>query len=205
MTKQPEWAEVLRAIEAEGAVEMALTAWMIGVSVEATAETLELYMLGAAELDGPNGRQFLLAVPARINELARTLGDTYWQTLAKAPPKIAVSKTGTHRIRDVRHQVILIDVAAWRAWAAEHRDPSSLTNEELKGFVDRVLDLNERKREIAEDIKDVYAEAKATGYDTKVMRKVVAILESDDKRPGWQEFTGLIDLYLDHLGGDDEA
>lgn len=121
MTKQPEWADVLRSIEAfcidQVRISTVLDVWLSDDStgLDHVDMVLSGAMLGAAELDGPNGRQCLLAVSARINELSHALGDTYWQTLAKAPPKIAVSKAGTHRIRDVRHQVILIDVTAWRA------------------------------------------------------------------------------------------
>lgn len=68
----------------------------------------------------------------------------------------------------------------------------------LKAFIERVERLEEEKKGIADDIKDVYAEAKANGYDTKVLRKVVAMRKQDaDYRREQQE---ILDLYLAELG-----
>jgi len=52
-------------------------------------------------------------------------------------------------------------------------------NEQLKSYIDRVEKLEEEKRTVAEDIKEVYAEAKANGYDPKIMRKIVAERRKD--------------------------
>ena len=47
--------------------------------------------------------------------------------------------------------------------------------DQLRLFIERIERLEEEKKGIADDVKDVYAEAKANGYDTKTMRKVVAL------------------------------
>ena len=56
----------------------------------------------------------------------------------------------------------------------------------------------EEKQTIADDIKDVYAEAKATGYDTKIMKQVIRIRKQDKAEREEQE--ALLDLYLSALG-----
>ena len=68
----------------------------------------------------------------------------------------------------------------------------------LRAFIERIERLEEEKRTIADDIKDVYGEAKATGYDTKAMRKIVSLRRQDkDKRREEEE---ILDLYLSALG-----
>lgn len=47
--------------------------------------------------------------------------------------------------------------------------------EQLRSFVERIERLEEEKANIASDIKDVYAEAKSMGYDTKIMRKLISL------------------------------
>ena len=70
--------------------------------------------------------------------------------------------------------------------------------EELKQFVERVERLEEEKKAIADDIKEVYAEMKGRGYDTKVVRKVVAIRKQDHAER--QEQEAILDRYLNALG-----
>jgi uncharacterized protein (UPF0335 family) len=69
---------------------------------------------------------------------------------------------------------------------------------QLRSFVERVERLEEEKKTIAEDIKDVYAEAKSHGYDTKVLRKVVSIRKQDQNDRLEQE--AILDTYLAALG-----
>lgn len=68
----------------------------------------------------------------------------------------------------------------------------------LRAFIERVEKLEEEKQAISEDIRDVYGEAKATGYDAKIMRKIVAMRKQDKhKRKEEEEILG---LYLSALG-----
>ena len=68
----------------------------------------------------------------------------------------------------------------------------------LRAFIERIEKLEEEKKAIADDIKDVYGEAKGTGYDIKVMRKIVSIRRQDrDKRREEEE---ILDLYMSALG-----
>lgn len=70
--------------------------------------------------------------------------------------------------------------------------------DKLKQLVDRIERLEEEKKQTASDIKDVYSEAKALGYDTKVLRKVISLRKQDRQEREEQE--QMLDLYLAALG-----
>jgi uncharacterized protein (UPF0335 family) len=68
----------------------------------------------------------------------------------------------------------------------------------LRAFIERIERLEEEKKALSDDIKDVYGEAKGNGFDVKVMRKIVSIRRQDrDKR---MEEETILDLYLAALG-----
>lgn len=70
--------------------------------------------------------------------------------------------------------------------------------DQLKSIVERIERLEEEKKTIADDISEVYAEAKGTGYDVKVLRKVIAMRKRDlDER---KEEEAILDLYLQAVG-----
>ena len=69
----------------------------------------------------------------------------------------------------------------------------------LKSLIERIERLEEEKAGIANDIKEVFAEAKGEGFDTKIMRKVVRIRKQDKAKR--QEEEALIDLYISAIGG----
>ena len=69
---------------------------------------------------------------------------------------------------------------------------------QLKSLVERIERLEEEKKAIADDIKEVYAEAKANGFDSRIMRKVITIRKKDHAER--EEEEALISLYLDALG-----
>ena len=75
---------------------------------------------------------------------------------------------------------------------------NAVNNSHLRAFIERIEKLEEEKRAIADDIKDVYAEAKGTGFDAKVMRKIVSIRRQDKSKR--QEEEEILDLYLTALG-----
>jgi uncharacterized protein (UPF0335 family) len=68
----------------------------------------------------------------------------------------------------------------------------------LKAFVERIERLEEEKASIAGDVKEVYAEAKAQGFDAKILRKVVALRKRDIAERREEE--EILDLYLQALG-----
>ncbi|WP_193174927.1 DUF2312 domain-containing protein [Oricola nitratireducens] len=77
-------------------------------------------------------------------------------------------------------------------------DVNGVARDQLRAFIERIERLEEEKKTIADDIKDVYAEAKGTGFDTKVLRKVVSIRKQDQNERMEQE--AVLDLYLHALG-----
>lgn len=70
--------------------------------------------------------------------------------------------------------------------------------DQLKSIVERIERLEEEKKTIADDIKEVYAEAKGNGYDVKVLRKVIAIRKRDANERAEEE--AILDLYLQAVG-----
>ena len=76
----------------------------------------------------------------------------------------------------------------------------SIAADELRLLIERIERLEEEKKAIADDVKDVYAEAKARGYDTKTIRRIVALrrMETHDR----QEADALLETYKAALGID---
>ena len=74
----------------------------------------------------------------------------------------------------------------------------NVTADQLKSIVERIERLEEDKANIASDIRDVYAEAKAHGYEVKAIREVVKLRKLDTHERDEQEFT--LDLYKKALG-----
>ena len=77
-------------------------------------------------------------------------------------------------------------------------DTGGVARDQLRAFVERIERLEEEKKTIADDIKDVYAEAKGTGFDTKALRKVVALRKIDKDERMEQE--AILDTYMHALG-----
>jgi uncharacterized protein (UPF0335 family) len=75
---------------------------------------------------------------------------------------------------------------------------SNFAREQLKAIVERIERLEEEKKSISDDIKDVFAEAKANGFDTKILRQVIRIRKQDLAER--QEQETVLDLYLHALG-----
>jgi uncharacterized protein (UPF0335 family) len=75
---------------------------------------------------------------------------------------------------------------------------SGFAKEHLKSFIERIERLEEEKAALAADIREVYSEAKGTGFDVKIMRQVVRLrkLDTADR----QEQDAILDLYLSALG-----
>lgn len=69
---------------------------------------------------------------------------------------------------------------------------------QLKAFIERIERLEEEKQTIADDIKDVYAEMKGTGFDTKAVRTIVRLRKKDQAER--QEEEAILDLYKAALG-----
>lgn len=75
---------------------------------------------------------------------------------------------------------------------------SGFAKEQLLSFIERVERLEMEKKALADDIKDVYSEAKGQGFDTKIMREIVRLRKMDTADR--QERDAILDLYLGALG-----
>ena len=75
---------------------------------------------------------------------------------------------------------------------------SSFAQGQLKSIVERIERLEEEKKTIAADIKEVYAEAKGHGFDTKILRKVVSMRKKEASER--EEEQSMLDLYMQALG-----
>jgi uncharacterized protein (UPF0335 family) len=77
-------------------------------------------------------------------------------------------------------------------------DVAGIAGDRLKSFIERIERLEEEKRALADDIKEVFAEAKGTGFDTKIMRQIIKIRKMDKDDLDEQET--LLDVYKRALG-----
>lgn len=75
---------------------------------------------------------------------------------------------------------------------------TTVAREQLKSVIDRIERLEEEKKEINDAIKEVYAEAKANGFDTKTLRKIISLRKK--RLEERQEEEAMIDLYMHALG-----
>ncbi|MDX9690549.1 MAG: DUF2312 domain-containing protein [Alphaproteobacteria bacterium] len=75
-----------------------------------------------------------------------------------------------------------------------------VSGERLKSYLDRIERLTEEKTGIGEDIRDIYAEAKAAGFDTKTMRALIKLRQIDTEKRREQE--ELLELYKAAVGID---
>ncbi len=77
-------------------------------------------------------------------------------------------------------------------------DVGGIAGEALKSFVERIERLEEEKRALSEDIKEVYAEAKGNGFEPKIIRQIVKIRKMDKDQRDEEE--SLLELYMRALG-----
>jgi uncharacterized protein (UPF0335 family) len=97
----------------------------------------------------------------------------------------------------------MVDVAAAGPHESKRTKPAAdvsggVAAGQLRSFVERIERLEEEKKALAADIKEVYAEAKGNGFDTKIMRKVISIRKLEDAER--QEQESLLEVYMAALG-----
>jgi uncharacterized protein (UPF0335 family) len=74
----------------------------------------------------------------------------------------------------------------------------AVAGDQLRAFIERIEKLEEEKKAISEDIKDVFGEAKGNGFDTKILKKVISLRKKAPQER--QEEEAILDLYLAALG-----
>ena len=85
--------------------------------------------------------------------------------------------------------------------AAMKEDESPATRfavDQLKSIIERIERLEEEKKAISEDIKDVYAESKGNGYDVKALRTIIRLRKQDPNER--QEEESILETYMQALG-----
>ena len=88
--------------------------------------------------------------------------------------------------------------AATAASKDEDQPSISFGRDQLKAFVERIERLEEEKKTIADDIRDVYAEAKGSGFEVKALRQIVRLRKQDvDER---KEYETILETYMHALG-----
>lgn len=77
-------------------------------------------------------------------------------------------------------------------------DAKAVAVAQLRAFIERIERLEEEKKTISDDVKEVYSEAKNSGFDTKAIRTIIRLRKKEDRER--QEEEAMIDLYKDALG-----
>jgi uncharacterized protein (UPF0335 family) len=80
----------------------------------------------------------------------------------------------------------------------ETKDVGGIGGQRLKAFIERIERLEEEKTALMEDMKEIYSEAKSTGYDTKAIRKIVGLRKLDSEKR--REAEEILDLYKSAIG-----
>lgn len=80
----------------------------------------------------------------------------------------------------------------------ETNDTGGVSGQRLKAFIERIERLEEEKSGLAEDIKDIFAEAKGTGFDTKTIRKIIRLRKMDREKRNEED--ELLEMYKAAIG-----
>jgi uncharacterized protein (UPF0335 family) len=75
---------------------------------------------------------------------------------------------------------------------------NSISADRLRSIVDRIERLEEERKALGSDIKDIYTESKSAGFDVKVLRQLIRIRRMDQSE--WEEQETLLDVYRNALG-----
>lgn len=82
--------------------------------------------------------------------------------------------------------------------AAPDEPPTSFAKDQLKAIIERIERLEESKKEIADDIRDIYAESKGQGFDVKALRTIVRMRKQDANSRAEEET--ILETYMQALG-----
>jgi tyrosine-protein kinase Etk/Wzc len=149
----------------------------------------------------PNPSELLMR--AEFEALLQTLNGRFDLIIVDSPPALAVTDpvvigryTGATILVARHHETVMGEVEAVRRTDAN--DPYNVTADELRQFIERFEQLESEKKDVTEQQKELMAEAKGRGYDTKVMRKVIALRKR--KPDDIAEEEAVLELYKAALG-----
>jgi uncharacterized protein (UPF0335 family) len=98
----------------------------------------------------------------------------------------------------LHHQFIQEYPMATSAAAVKEAPATKFAKDQLKAIIERIERLEEEKKTISDDIRDVYAEAKGNGYDVKALRTIVRLRKQDANERAEQET--ILETYMQALG-----
>jgi len=114
------------------------------------------------------------------------------------------SRENRSRVSDMRNRASapfasIID-KNWRSRVSDDitSEAQTIAVGQLRAFIERIERLEEEKKTIADDIKEVYAELKGSGFDSKVVRTIIRLRKKEDHER--QEEEAMLQLYMDALG-----
>lgn len=204
MTKSDDWWRCLKRlmdVSATGALAQ------FGEEAEINA-ILSPVGLAVSDMDVGDEQRRRLLIPARSDQVDELFAGTEWdagryfETIRGGPaPVVIKARSGIQMtIGNKLCSVVLVDLAAWQAWLNGHRPAAEpeLAAAELKQFVERIERLEEDKKAVSDDIKDVYAEAKGRGFHTPAIRAVVRLRAQDPATR--EEEEAMVELYKNALG-----
>jgi uncharacterized protein (UPF0335 family) len=84
------------------------------------------------------------------------------------------------------------------AAAVQEQPATRFAKDHLRAFVERIERLEEEKKTISDDVRDVYAEAKANGFDVKALRSIVRLRKQDENER--KEHEAILETYMHALG-----
>jgi uncharacterized protein (UPF0335 family) len=87
---------------------------------------------------------------------------------------------------------------ATAAAAVQEQPATRFAKDHLRAFVERIERLEEEKKTISDDVRDVYAEAKANGFDVKALRTIVRLRKQDENER--KEHEAILETYMHALG-----
>jgi uncharacterized protein (UPF0335 family) len=138
-------------------------------------------------------------MPGQVRRLARMAARRYGRALFKMMGR-SLSPIGDHIERKAATTMDDFDEAPKSGTPPAPRpaDVGGIAGEQLRAIIDRIERLEEEKKALAEDIKDVFAEAKGNGFDTKIIRKIISIRKRD--RNELDEEETMLEVYMRALG-----
>ncbi|MCM2441174.1 DUF2312 domain-containing protein [Agrobacterium vitis] len=77
-------------------------------------------------------------------------------------------------------------------------DVHGVARDQLRAYIERIERLEEQKKTVGDDIKEVYGKAKGMGFDTKILRKVISLRKKDEQERMEEDL--ILDTYLHALG-----
>jgi len=191
------YAAAVKACVDAGEVTHTIIQRATGLNTEMQAQIIQrMTKDGLVEPTGKNGKLLLtkkaiqaIGIADKVQEIAEATGKPAAQVLDAAKKAVGIGHNSGEKAVDKQEEMMN---------QAKGTAEGEISGQRLKSFIERVERLEEEKRTLGEDVRDVYSEAKSQGFEPKIMRKIVALRRSNlEKRREEQE---ILDLYMAAIG-----